>query len=107
MDEGGHRAGLGQTLEVFAGLAQARAAKAHRADTEFAAHQVVQRNARGRDIAARLGRGELDAEGGEGLERLNFDERQLASARARSARIVPDAEGVAVSLEAAPGDGTR
>ena len=54
---------------MLARLAETRAAKPQRADPEIAADQVVERNARGRDVATALGRSELDTEGGKGLER--------------------------------------
>ena len=51
---------VGQAGQVVAGLVEAQAAQHHLADAELAAHQVVQRDAAGDDVAAGLSRVDLE-----------------------------------------------
>src|SRR5947199_8814573 len=67
VDERRHDAVAREPVEVFARLAEPRAAQADLADTEDAVHQVVERHAAGRDVAARLGGRELDVQAAQGL----------------------------------------
>jgi hypothetical protein len=62
MDQPAHHSLLGEALEVLARLAETRADHEDGPYPELAVHEVVERNAGGRDVPSGLGRRELDAE---------------------------------------------
>src|SRR5260370_42624323 len=95
MDQPAHHSLLGEALEVLARLAEARADHEDGPYPELAVHEVVERNAGGRDVPSGLGRRELDAEaaaprvlgpGHERPPRLDLPEGPLAAAPARLRR---------------------
>src|SRR5919198_5034493 len=93
--------------EIAAGLAGAHAAEGDPADPELAADEVVERDAAGNDVAARLSRRDCDAVlRVQRAERFELDERHMA-ARPRFLRERADAVEVAVALDPAPGDDPR
>src|SRR6266487_727075 len=108
MHEGGHDDGVGEAVEVAAGLAEPRAAQADVAYPELAPDQVIERHPGRGDVAAALRRGDLDRTfGGQRVKRFRLDEGDFAAARARLVRVVARAEEVPVAFEAAPGDRAR
>src|SRR5207245_8236884 len=108
VDERDEHPGLGQVLEVLARLAEPRALHPDRTDPELSVDQMAQRHADRREIAPAVGRRELDPEalasrvhhtGGEGLENLDLDQRDLAPAVARPGRVEAQAREVPVAFE--------
>ena len=72
--------GPGQALEVVAGLAQLDPFALDLADPKALAHQVVQPDSAGEDIAARFRRGQLDPLLGlQRLQRLGLDQREVVA----------------------------
>ena len=71
-------------------------------DQEPATDESIQPDAAGDDVATRLLPGDLDPIGGERLERLRLDQRQLVAAAAARERAL--AAEVAVALEPASRD---
>src|SRR5438309_1425095 len=107
MDERRHDAVAREAVQVLARLAEPRAAQPHLADAEHAVHQVVERYTARRHVATCLGRRDLDAEVAERVDRLGLDQRDLASALRRLGRVMTAAGGIAITLEAVPGQRAR
>ena len=79
-----HHARPGQALEVVAGLAQLDPLALDLADPEALAHQVVEADSPGQDVAARLRRGQLDPLLGlQRLQRLGLDQGEVVAGAPR------------------------
>src|SRR5207247_2656476 len=94
---------LRDALEVVAGIAAVLAVALHLADAKTAPDEVVQADPARHDVPPDLVRRELDAVLVEqGLDRLGFEERQVAAlAAAHGLRLGLE---VAVAANPAPGD---
>src|SRR5439155_5170225 len=79
-DQPAQHAGLGEALQMPAGIAQAAAGALGAADAEASAYQVVERDPPGQDVAAPLPGLELDARvGAQAVQGLGLDQREVAT----------------------------
>ena len=108
VDEALQHARLRQLLEVAARVAQPPPDALDLTDGEAAAHEVVQRDAAREDVAACLGRRQLDAGVAcEPVDRLRLDERDVAAVAARVVGERAAVVEVAIALETLPRLGAR
>src|SRR5215472_3139750 len=116
MDQTAQNAVLREVFQMLARLAETRAAHEHGADPEFAVDEMIERDTGRRDVAASVGRGDLDPEAfplgvedaiEERLDGLYLDQGDFAPTIAGLFRVEPSPCEIPIAFEPASREGAH
>src|SRR5215469_6611120 len=111
MNQTVHNAMLRENLQMLARLAETRAPHEHGSDPEFTVDEMIEWNIGRRDVAARVGGGELDTEAfplgvvdasEKRLDGLSLYQGDFAPTVAGLFRVEPGPGEIAIALQSAP-----